>query len=121
MNLDKHDVEAYAKTSDMGTVVSVLSRAIGALVIDCPADTDPMILKFQDTSVVLGRSEDGFLSVWVRGSHAWATSPALGRYLATALHCTVLCDPGCEFPEVSPYSSVFLQIENGRESLVTLE
>jgi len=121
MNLDKHDVEAYAKTSDIGTVVSVLSRVIGALENDCPAGTDPMILKFQDTSVVLGQSEDGFLSVWIRGSHVWPTSPALGRYLATALHCTVLCDPGREFPAVSPYSSVFLQLENGRESLVMLE
>ena len=115
---DQNGVEAYVKPSEIGAVVSALSMAIGGLVTDSSSDAGLRIYTLQDTSAVLTESEDGFLSVWVRGTSGWPTSAALGRYLATALNCIVRCDPGREFPEVSPYSNIFLQIENGRESLV---
>jgi hypothetical protein len=117
--IDQNGVEAFVKAGDIGGVVSALSMTIGALVADGSSDPSLRIYRFQDTSAVLTESEDGFLSVWVLGANGWLTSAALGRYLATALNCIIRCDPGPEFPEVSPHSSIFLQIENGRESLVT--
>ena len=116
---DQNEVEVFVKADDIDAVVSTLSMIIGALVIDSSSEAGLRIYRFQDTSAVLAESKGGFLSVWVRGASGWPTSPALGRYLATVLNCIVRCDPGPELPEVSPHSSIFLQIENGRESLVT--
>lgn len=118
---DQNGVEAYVNASDMGAVVAALSIAIGAPAAESASDVGLKMYTLQDTSAVLSESEDGFLSVWVRGTSAWPTSAALGRYLANELNCIVRCDPGREFPDVSPYSSIFLQIERGRESLVTWE
>ena len=41
------------------------------------------------------------------------------RDAARELGCTVRCDPGQHFPEVSPHSPVFLEIVGDRETLVT--
>jgi len=118
MNSKQGEVEAYAKTSDTGAVISLLSRTIGTLTTDCKSGEFPRIYTFEGTTVVLGASEDGFLSVWIRGATMWPTSSAFGRCLAAQLDCVVRCDPGREFPAVSPYSNVFLQIERGAESFV---
>lgn len=118
MNFKLSEVEAYAKTSDTNTVISLLSSTIGTLTTDCSSGEHPMIYAFEDTTVVLEASDDGFLCVWIRGATMWPTASAFGRYLAAELDCVVRCDPGREFPAVSPYSNVFLQIERGAESFV---
>lgn len=118
MNAGHLDVEAYAKTDDTDAVVSLLSSNIGPLrSSDSPGD-EPRIYQFADVYVVLWSGEGGFLSVWVRGSTTWPSCPALGRHLAAGLGCVVRCDPGNEFPEVSPYSNLFLEIEGDKERLV---
>lgn len=114
----QHDVEAYAKISDANAVVSLLSKAIGAMEVDASSPDDLRFYGFKSGTVILQEGQDGFLSVWVRGSNIWASSPSLARFLANELHCAVRCDPGLEFPEASPYSNVFLHIENQIESLV---
>jgi hypothetical protein len=116
--MKSEDVEAYAKTSDIDAVVSLLSRSIGALRSSDSPEAGPRIYDAGSVSVVLWPREDGFLSVWVRGNTIWSSSPTLGRHLARELCCLVRCDPGDEFPDVSPYSNVFLEIEGGKESLV---
>ncbi len=117
MNAAQEAVEAFA-ICDMETVTALLSSSIGPLSTDCASEQDPRIYTFESTTVVLGRSEDGFLSVWIRGDCRWPNPSAFGRYLAAGLDCIDRCDPGREFPEVSPHSDVFLQIERGVESLV---
>lgn len=120
MNPMQGEVEAYT-TSDMETVMAFLVSSIGPLSTDCASDQDPQIYAFESTTVVLGASEDGFLSVWIRGDLRWQTSLAFGRYLAAVLDGVVRCDPGREFPDVSTYSNIFLHIEGGVESLVNWE
>jgi hypothetical protein len=115
------DVEAYIKTSDVGAVISLLSKTLGTLEVESiPLGNELHVFTSGRVRVILQPSEDDFLSVWIRGSEAWPSSPLLGRHLASHFPCAVRCDPGDEFPEVSPYSSVFLHIECGRESLITL-
>jgi len=119
MNTEQYDIEVFAKTGNTNAVVSLLSRSIGPLTSSGSPDDEPQIYQHGSASVVLQFSEDGFLSVWVRGSTAWSSCCALGRHLAKELRCVVRCDPGNEFPEVSPYSNVFLEIKGDKESLVS--
>lgn len=118
MNTELFDIEAYARTGSLGAVVSLMSRSIGPLELSGVPEDEPLIFQSGNVSVVLQPCEDGFLSVWVRGSAAWSSCSALGRHLAKELSCVVRCDPGNEFPEVSPYANVFLEIDGCNESLV---
>ena len=115
-----HDVEAYARTADEPAVVALLSTVLGPLAEDDSLPGGgPRIFDAQgNITVVLQPSDGGYLSVWIRHSDHWPSSPALGRFLARHLRCVVRCDPEREFPEVSPYSDLFLQIDGDVESLV---
>lgn len=119
MNTSPCEVEAYVKASGFHAVISLLSKVIGPLKTDDLSAGELQVYEYGGVKVLLQHSEEGFISVWVRGSELWPSSPAFGRYLAAELYCVVLCDPEHEFPEVSPHSSVFLQIEGNRESLIT--
>lgn len=110
------DIEAYAK-AEAGAVVSVLSKVIGPFGAADASGDDPMVFEFRGASVVVWAIEGGFLSVWVRGKTPWSTCVGLGRFLAKELHCTVRCDPGAEFPDLSPHANVFLEIEADSERL----
>ena len=112
------DVEAYVKTADRTAVILALSKCVGLLNLDGPPEGEAYIYQAEGVSAVLQPSEDGFLSVWVRGSSAWSSCATLGRYLANELRSIVCCDPGGEFPEVSPYSNVFLEMSGDGENLV---
>jgi hypothetical protein len=118
MNTSHLDVEVYVKTGDSSAVVSLLSRSIGPLAPNSPPKSELQIYEFESVSVILQPSEDGFASVWVRGSGAWPSCPALGRHLARELRCIVRCDPEREFPEVDSHSNVFLEIDGDKEHLV---
>lgn len=119
MSTELNDIEAYVKAANPSEVVPVLSRAIGPLKPDGSSTGGLQIFRFENVSVILLPSEDGFVSVWVRGSPAWSSCPALGRHLARELNCIVRCDPESEFPDVSPYSDTFLEINGNNECLVS--
>lgn len=112
------DIEAYVQTTDLAAIVSVLSSPVGELAPD-PADP-PDFKSYSNGAVILivQPSEDGFLSVWLRGCNIWPSCAHLARYLSKQLACQARCDPGDEYPQVSPHSNIFLQVENGNESLV---
>jgi hypothetical protein len=113
------DVEAYVKTDDIGSIASLLSSSLGKLSEENLPEADLSIYRNEETTVLVQPSEDGFLSVAVRGTAPWGTCPALARHLARSLERVVRCDPGTEFPEISPYSNTFLQIVGGKESFVS--
>lgn len=118
MNTDQVAIEAYVKTADRTAVISALSKCVGPLNLDGPPEGEVHIYRAEGVSVVLQPSEDGFLSVWVSGSSAWSSCTELGRYFAREIRSIIRCDPGGEFPEVSPYSNLFLEISGAGESLV---
>lgn len=119
MNTSSRDVEAYVKSDDFHALASLLSKVIGPLTTDDLAVSELHVYEFEGVKVLLQQSEIGYISVWVRGSERWPSSAAFGRYLAAELGYVVLCDPEHEFAEVSPQSSVFLQIDGNSESLIT--
>ena len=119
MKQDITDTEAYVQTSSVNAVASFLSASLGSLTAEPHPEADIYFFETENTTVVVQPSEAGFLSVSVRGISPWHTCPALGRHLAQGLQCTVRCDPGTEFPAISPYSNIFLQIEGGSESFVS--
>lgn len=114
------DVEAYVKTSDINAIVSLLSSAIGELKCEFADDAELRIYGHAGIRVIIQPSEYQFNSIWVRGSDRWSSSPMLARFLATNLGCVVRCDPGHEFPEIDPYSDIFLQVDGDTEYFVTL-
>jgi hypothetical protein len=68
--------------------------------------------------VVNSNIQDGFTSVWVLGANCWKSNAEFARFLARTLRCRVRCDPGDAYPQVSPYADAFLEISDGRESIV---
>jgi hypothetical protein len=119
MSTEQPDIEAFAKTSDVSSLMSALSAAIGEPQVKPWMNEELKIYECKDLLVVLHPSQDDFLGVWIRGRSPWPSSPALARHLADRLRCVVRCDPGAMYPEVDPLSDVFLEIEGHRESLVT--
>jgi hypothetical protein len=119
MNTSSCEVEAFVKASGIHAVILLLSNVIGPMKTDDLSVSELQVYEYEGVKVRLQQSEDGFISVWVSGSELWPSSPTFGRYLAAELSCVVRCDQEQEFPEVSPQSSVFLQIEGNRESLIT--
>jgi hypothetical protein len=73
--------------------------------------------------IVTPAIEDGpFISLWFNTPRTpWRTDVDCARDAARALRCTVRCDPGQQYPEVPPQSSIFLEIVGEREELVTWE
>jgi hypothetical protein len=118
MNQESIDIEAYVQTDDAGAVASLLSVSLGALDAEHLPEADLSIYRNEDATVLIQPSEEGFLSVSLRGLAPWKTCPALARHLAHGLRCTVRCDPGEEYPEISPYSNTFLQIKDNKENFV---
>lgn len=113
-----NEVAAYAGTADAGAVIAAVSGVVGVLTVDDVGVDSVSLYTSGDIVLVLRDGADGFLDVAVYGSDAWTSLIAFARFLAKALHCTVRCDPGDAFPQVSPYSSVFLQIDGNAECLV---
>lgn len=60
----------------------------------------------------------GSTSVWFNAPDLpWPSDVALARLASRALGCAVVCDPGSEYPEVDPFSPVFLEVSPGGERL----
>jgi hypothetical protein len=70
MSTEQADIEAYVQTTDRTAVVSALSKCVGLLNLDGPPEDEVHIYQAEGVFVVLQPSENGFLSVWVRGSSA---------------------------------------------------
>lgn len=112
------EVATYVRTTDASAVIAAVSGVVGVLTVDDVGVDSVSLYTSGDIVLVLRDGADGFVDVAVYGSDAWPSSIAFARFLAKALHCTVRCDPGDAFPQVSPYSSVFLEIEEDMERLV---
>lgn len=60
----------------------------------------------------------GSASVWFNAAEwPWSSSAACARQAARALRCSVLCDPGTEYPDVDPLSDVMLEVSADGERL----
>lgn len=112
------DLGAYVLGPNREQVLSLLSARIGAFVLEYASDDGTAMYGCGDVVVTLSEGGDGFLSVYLVRCRLWPGDVAFARYLAQALDCVVRCDPGAEYPEVSPLAPVFLEIRGDGERLV---
>jgi hypothetical protein len=118
MNDSQCEVEAFVRTDDLCAISKHIESMIGEVQDDGQRAGAAWVFANATASLVLQPSQDGYTSVWVRGSTRWPSSPAFARFLSARLRCAVRCDPESEYPDVSPYSDVFLHIEDEIEGLV---
>lgn len=115
-----HELEVYAFTEDAAAVALALARELGPWqTVPAPLD-EPGRYEAGGAVPLLQRSQDGSLSVWLRGSDHWPTSAALGRYLAHSLGCELRCEPEPAHG-VDRHSNVFLRITPAGEGFITWE
>lgn len=112
------DLGAYVLGPNREQVLSLLSARIGAFVLEYASDDGTAMYGCGDVVLTLSEGGDGFLNVYLVRCRLWSDDVAFARYLAQALDCVVRCDPGAEYPEVSPLAPVFLEIRGDGESLV---
>lgn len=69
--------------------------------------------------VTEGMADGTFTSLCFNSARTpWVTDVDCARQAARDLGRVVRCDPGEHFPQVDPLSSVFLEIADGRETLL---
>jgi len=112
------DLEAYLAGSDPAPAVEAIVSVLGPLTrIESGADY-MSIYTSGGGSLIVTPSADGYYSFWLRGCSLWKSHVEFGRFLSQRVCGKVRCDPTSTFPEISPYSDVFLEIYNGNESFV---
>ncbi len=115
----QRDVEAYAQCPPE-RLIEWLQGVAGPLSL---ARRDEKVeiydSAFGPVSIAAGFGEDRLTSLYFTGQERpWDTDVEFARRLAADLGCRVVCDPGAAYPQVPGRSPVFLQIEDGRETLV---
>lgn len=117
---NKIDVEAYVFGLPIEVVVAAISTAIGALGSPEVIEEIQIYNVNECILVVQSGSYGNSVSYFLRNCDYWETDVEFARFLAEEVGARILCDPGSSFPEVSPYSDTFLELENGKESLVEI-
>lgn len=113
------DVEAYVFGPSLEVVVEAIGTAIGALGTPEVLE-DIHFFKSKECILVVQSSYGGSFSYFLRNCDRWGTDVEFARFIAKEVGGRILCDPGSSFPEVSPYSDTFLEIEDDKESLVEI-
>ena len=113
------DIEIYVKNGNSESVLKILTAELGPFRFDCEIGKGHNLYLSGNVKLLLNEEiQGGYLGVWLRGPNHWKTDVELARFLSKHLRLPVRCDPGSEYPEVSPYSYVFLEISNETETLV---
>ena len=113
------DIEIYVKGSETKHIVSFLNREIGTLSFDSEIDEGHILYTCNDAKILINTEiQDGYVSVYVKGIEKWKSGVELARNIVSALGVIVRCDPGGEYPKVSPYSDTFIEVSLHGESFV---
>ena len=116
---DEPDLEAYLAGVEPTDIIRLLNEAAGPFVADGTNDDGLQVFACGNSKLVITPNmQDGFISVWLRGTPRWRSDVDFARFLAASLKCCARCDPGADFPQVDPRSDVFLDIEGQSEALI---
>lgn len=119
---NQSDREIYIKGLQKDEIVSVLNNELGTLNFNSEiSEGSYLYLGEQMTVLINTRIQDGFISVFIKGVTKWSSDIELARIFALLSGVIVRCDPGMEYPEVSPYSNIFVEIEKETECLIEWE
>lgn len=112
------DLSVYIASLQTELLLQVLSQKLGTFNFDDNIDQTLIYKNDQTFLVIIPQLQSGFTSIWLKNASFWQSDVELAHYLATMLQTTTRCDPGSAYPEVSPYSDVFLEITGSEEKLV---
>jgi len=113
------DLEVYIRDCGPREVLSAMAPALGSFRLECRFDEDYVLYAKGKVKLLFQRNlHPGYLMVWLRGANLWESDIDFARYLSQSLEKAVRCDPGADYPDVSPYSDTFVEISDGRETLV---
>lgn len=116
------DREVYVKGSDKEKIVSLLNKKLNILVFDSEISESYFLYLCDDIRVLINTQiQDDFISVFIKGTDEWSSDLQLARYFLSIPDVLIRCDPGIEYPHVSPYSNVFAEIDSEGERLVEWE
>lgn len=116
---DPEDLEIYIEGRETEQVISFLNKEIGTLSYDSEIDKGHVLYTYGDAKVLINTGiQDSYMSVYLKGIEKWKSDVEFARCIVDSLGVTVRCDPGNEYPNVSPYSDLFVEITQQGESLV---
>ncbi|MHB0938043.1 MAG: hypothetical protein ACYDCO_13550 [Armatimonadota bacterium] len=119
MSEEAFDIEAYVTGTTVEAIAEVLTSALPGLTYESHPLENVTVYTAQNTTVRLSTGiQDGFIGVWMTGATPWHTDVALARFLSERLHCMARCDPSAIRPDLAFVTNTFLEIEEGKESLV---
>lgn len=112
------DLSVYITNLQTELLLEVLSQKQDIFTFDDNIEQTLIYKNNQTFLVIIPQLQSGFSSIWLKNASGWQSDAELARYLAIMLNTTVRCDPGLAYPDVSPYSDVFLEITGSEEKLV---
>lgn len=112
------DIEVYVLNATHEDILAAVEGVVGPFVRNYDFPEDQFLYILDSRVLIISPAEDDFLSVYMRGDGHWSCDLELARYLSSELKKVVRCDPGSSFPDVSPYSNVFVEISEHEEILV---
>ncbi|MGW8391381.1 hypothetical protein [Pseudoduganella sp. HUAS MS19] len=114
-----NDLEVYVWGPTRDTVIAAIESVVGAFTA-VDSIEDMRFYKAGEYVLTVQPSYGDSTSYYLCGCDWWRTDVEFARFLAKEVGGKILCDPGATFPEISPYSDIFLAIENGKETLVEI-
>ncbi len=113
------DIEIYIKGFEIGQLIDLLTQEIGTLSLDSEIDEGLFVYTVNDAKILINTGiQDGFTSINLKVTNNWQSDVEFARYIAGKTDLIVRCDPGSEYPNVSPYSDTFVEISQQGEHLV---
>ncbi|MCW8932260.1 MAG: hypothetical protein OQL19_18755 [Gammaproteobacteria bacterium] len=96
-----------------------MNETIGTLLFDSELDEGHTLYIHDNIKVLINEGlQERYVSVYIKEANNWSTDIELARDIANKLRVAVRCDPGQDYPNVSPYSNIFVEVTSDGEHLV---
>lgn len=114
------EIEVYISEYSPKRLMSWLEKMFGPLELRGKTGLATTYKSDIGPIIIAPKVEDGpFTSIWFNTPNSpWATDVDCARHVSKELDCVVRCCPGKHFPEVPQESNIFVEISDGKESLI---